>query len=38
MCGELVSVLQSDDGRDRPLVVLVGGELVLVEGDGGHEF
>ena len=38
VCGELVSVLQSDDGRDRPLVVLVRGELVLVEGDGGHEF
>ena len=38
VCGELVSILQSDDGRDGPLVVLVGGELVLVEGDGGHEF
>ena len=37
VCGQLVGVLQSDDGCDCPLVVLVGGELVLVEGDSGHE-
>ena len=37
VCGQLVGVLQPDDGCDRTLVVLVGGKLVLVEGDGGHQ-